>query len=118
MSALPAWAKVPEAAPLIAAILREQPSYHFTQDGWLEGGGQRRYQGPTAGKLRRLHNETKDRLFDEAHVAFEAGTPWAEAVAEFNACALATPDKLIERLLQGPIEPARHVLTNRVVRAA
>lgn len=118
MSGLPAWARTAEAQTIIAAIIAEQPSYHFTSGLWIEGGGVRRYQGATAGKLRRLWNRERDRLFDVATRDHAEGKPWDEAAAEFNVCVLATPDALIERLLQGAIEPARHVLTNRVVRAA
>lgn len=113
-AALPAWADMPEGRELVAAILREQPSYYFTRGLWIEGGGARRYEGPTAGKLRRLHDATACRLFAEADEAFERGVPWNEAAAEVNACLAASPDKLIEQLLHEPLVEVEHLGPGRI----
>lgn len=102
--ALPSWANSSEGRELVAAIVTEQPSYYITHGGWLEGGGQRRYQGPTAGKLRRLYKRETERLYDEATEANDEGLDWEAAAAEFNAAAIVTPDQLIEQLLQAPGE--------------
>jgi hypothetical protein len=118
VSALPAWADNEAGHEIIAAILRERPECRITRGAWIEGGGNRRYIGKTAAALRRLHHETAERLFEEADEAFARGVPWAEAGAEANACLAMSADKLIEQLLANAIEPARHVLTDRVVRRA
>lgn len=102
MSALPAWADTPEGRELVAAILRERPDFRITRGRWIEGGGARRYIGKTASALRRLHDETADRLFAEAEAAFKDGVPWEQAGAAANACLAMPADALIEGVLSAP----------------
>lgn len=109
---LPAWCRSGEGRKLLDAVLDERPHYRVTKGGWLEGGGQRRYQGKAAAALRRYHAGLLDEALRRDDNDFHHTGTMGQRFAELNEEA---PDKLIGRLL---IEPARHVLTNRALRIA
>lgn len=115
-TALPAWADTPEGRDLVAAIEHERPSYRTTRGTWIEGGGNVRYQGRTAARLRKLY----DAAFDVQMDAYSAGKSREAVLADLGMSA----DQLISSILgehpvaDWPIAPARHVLTDRIVRAA
>lgn len=147
MSGLPKWCDTPEARRLLDAVLAERPSYRVTQGAWIEGGGNVRYLGKNAGALRRYHNALLQdalRRDDADYYSTGAmGTRFSELMEEAPDRLIA---RLLSRepidFDDGPkdcpkcgtdledgkcgvgcdpsdtLEPARHVLTDRVTRRA
>lgn len=93
MSALPAWCNSTKGRLLVSLILAEQPDYFVRSGQWIEGGGVKVYRGKSAGKLRRMHRDAKEKALRLDDM---------DGGKRFAAIVRADPDELIERLLAAP----------------
>lgn len=96
---LPAWA----SRDLIEQIVANPPAYSITKGGWIEGGGQRRYHGTLAARLRKLRTDYLEDRYAVADALFRSGIPWEEAARELTEEAHETADELIYRLVTEPL---------------
>jgi hypothetical protein len=96
---LPQWANNTAGRECIAAILAEQPTYRIRPASYMAcSTASRRYDGPNAAKLRKMHENALNAACEAMDDA--DGTPaYKAAHADFAAIARVDADALIERVL-------------------